>query len=206
MDPGSKKLMKVNHSKLECTAEEELPAAVLKDLQSVASKRDAIDAAMRKHATEFLPSSVVTTYGSSANGEKITCCVAALASDLPNFSAGRWWAEWTLTTGGGSMGQLTGQIKCNVHYFEDGNVQLHDACKYQVELNLGGDVGAIFVEKVASFEKSFIGKQEDLYLTLSEEVLQSLRRRLPITKMKFDWDKHAVAKLAMDLQTQAMGR
>jgi len=206
MDPGSKKLMKVNHSKLECTAEEELPAAVLNELQSVASKRDAIDAAMRKHATEFLPSSVVTTYGSAANGEKITCCVAALASDLPNFSAGRWWAEWTLTTGGGSMGQLTGLIKCNVHYFEDGNVQLDDAGKYQVELNLGGDVGAAFVKQVANFEQEWVAKQEEIYATLSEQVLQSLRRRLPITKMKFDWDKHAVAKLAMDLQTQAMGR
>ena len=46
-------------------------------------------------------------------------------------------------------------------------------------------------------------KLEDIYQTLSEQVIQSLRRRLPITRTKFDWDKHSVAKLAMDLQTQA---
>ena len=138
IDPTSKppQLLAVNHSKLTCTAKP-LSGPHLSELQAVAKYRDPIDAAMRAHASEWLPSAVVTTYGSSSPGVKITCCVAALASDLANYSAGRWWGEWTLTTGGGGVGLLVGQIKCNIHYFEDGNVQLEDTGKYQCELPMG---------------------------------------------------------------------
>ena len=38
---------------------------------------------------------------------------------------------------------------------------------------------------------------------MSDSVLQGLRRRLPVTRTKFDWDKLAVAKLAGDLQRAA---
>ena len=39
-----------------------------------------------------------------------------------------------------------------------------------------------------------------IYQTLSESVLNALRRRLPITKVKFDWDnKASVHKLASEL-------
>lgn len=96
------------------------------------------------------------------------------------------------------------QIKCNIHYFEDGNVQLEDTGKYSCELPLDNNVGEAFAKKVAQFEAEWVGKMEEVYQTLSEQVLQSLRRRLPITRTKFDWEKHAVAKLAMDLQNQAM--
>eukprot|EP00326_Haptolina_ericina_P014157 CAMPEP_0181206190 /NCGR_PEP_ID=MMETSP1096-20121128/20901_1 /TAXON_ID=156174 ORGANISM="Chrysochromulina ericina, Strain CCMP281" /NCGR_SAMPLE_ID=MMETSP1096 /ASSEMBLY_ACC=CAM_ASM_000453 /LENGTH=290 /DNA_ID=CAMNT_0023297069 /DNA_START=96 /DNA_END=968 /DNA_ORIENTATION=- len=205
IDPTSKppQLLAVNHSKLTCTAKP-LSGPHLSELQAVAKYRDPIDAAMRAHASEWLPSAVVTTYGSSSPGVKITCCVAALASDLANYSAGRWWGEWTLTTGGGGVGLLVGQIKCNIHYFEDGNVQLEDTGKYQCELPMGDNIGEAFAKKVMEYEQEWTTKMEDIYRTLSEEVLQSLRRRLPITRTKFDWEKATVAKLAMDLQSQAI--
>ena len=63
-----------------------------------------------------------------------------------------------------------------------------------------GDVGAAFCKQVAAFEMKFIDSMEEIYQTMSESVLNALRRRLPITKVKFDWDnKAAVSKLAGDL-------
>ena len=42
---------------------------------------------------------------------------------------------------------------------------------------------------------------EEIYATMSETVLQGLRRRLPVTRVKFDWDnKASVHKLASELQ------
>eukprot|EP00966_Prymnesium_polylepis_P055106 1274217-Prymnesium_polylepis.1 len=68
---------------------------------------------------------------------QITCCVAALEKDLGNYWAGRWWGEWKLTAReGSSRGELKGEIKCNVHYFEDGNVQLTDCSQFSCELPL----------------------------------------------------------------------
>ena len=52
-------------------------------------------------------------------------------------------------------------------------------------------------------EQQFMTKLEDIYSNMSESVLQALRRRLPVTRTKFDWDKLAVAKLASDLQRAA---
>ena len=67
----------------------------------------------------------------------MTCCTASLLHDLPNYWAGRWWAEWKLTAPrGASVGQLTGEIKCKVHYFEDGNVQLTDGSSFRCEMPL----------------------------------------------------------------------
>ncbi|KAL3902772.1 MAG: hypothetical protein SGPRY_011931, partial [Prymnesium sp.] len=190
LDPSGKQVAYVNHSKLCCDRVEPIPPPQLKAAEEAAHLRDPIDAAMRAHVDKCLPSGSLTTYGSASTSgaTEIVCCVSAQAADLNNFWAGRWWGEWKLTASSeASVGQLAGIIKCNVHYFEDGNE----------------DVGGAFVKKVQKFEEEFLSKLEEIYQTLSEQVMQSLRRRLPITRTKFDWDKHTVTKLAMDLQSQA---
>ena len=49
-------------------------------------------------------------------------------------------------------------------------------------------------------EKNLL-KLEDIYSNMSDTVLQGLRRRLPVTRVKFDWDnKASVHKLASELQ------
>jgi capping protein alpha len=39
-----------------------------------------------------------------------------------NYRNGRWRSEWTLKLAGS---QLQGLMRCSVHYYEDGNVQLN---------------------------------------------------------------------------------
>ena len=49
-------------------------------------------------------------------------------------------------------------------------------------------------------------KLEDIYLNLSKDLLGALRRRLPVTKQKFDWERAGtggVAKLGKNLQEMA---
>ena len=118
--------------------------------------------------------------------------------------AGAWRAEWSLEVPmGGSIGTLTGKVVVHVHYFEDGNVQLDDKAAFQCEIPATpSEVGAEFVGKVRASEQAFIAKLEDIYANMSESVLQALRRRLPVTRTKFDWDRLAVARLAADLQSQ----
>ena len=38
-----------------------------------------------------------------------------------------------------------------------------------------------------------------IYQNMSETVLQGLRRRLPVTRTKFDWDKLSVSRLASEV-------
>ena len=105
---------------------------------------------------------------------------------------------------GGSIGTLTGKVQVHVHYFEDGNVQLDDKVVFQSELPASAEeVGGAFAKKVKECEQGLLAKLEETYTSMSDNVLQGLRRRLPITKTKFDWDKVAISKLAADLQSAA---
>ena len=55
----------------------------------------------------------------------------------PDARAGLWRSQWVLETrDGGGSGELSGSITCNVHYFEDGNVQLDDGTKFSATVPL----------------------------------------------------------------------
>jgi len=73
-------------------------------------------------------------------------------------------------------------------------------------LKVRGDVGAAFAKEVGALEAGFISTLEEIYTTMSESVLNALRRRLPITRVKFDWDnKASVHRLAADLTSSKAG-
>jgi len=209
LDPRSGCAFEVDHKALTAKkSAEPLSAAVQTALDGARALREAIDGEMQAYAKAFLPSAVVTTYGSEGNGIKVVSCYSASLADLNNYWAGAWRAEWSLEVPkGGSIGTLTGKLVVHVHYFEDGNVQLDDKAVFQRECPAGADVvGSEFVGKVREIEQQFAAKLEEIYSTMSDSVLQGLRRRLPVTRTKFDWDKLAVAKLAGDLQRQAAAK
>lgn len=206
LDPSGQCALEVDHkARTASKTAEPLSPAQLASLQGASSLRDPVDSAMQRYCASVLPSGVVTTYGSMGAGVKVVCCSAGDVSDLSNYWAGQWLSEWSLEVPmGGSIGQLTGKVSCNVHYFEDGNVQLDDKVVFQCELPAGADeVGPAFAAKVREYEQGFIAKLEDIFQNMSDSVLKGLRRRLPITGNKFDWDKNAVAKLARDLGSLA---
>ena len=206
LDPKNSCSLDVDHKALTATnSAEPLAAAVQTALDGARGLREAVDREMSSYVSGFLPSAVVTTYGSEGNGIKVICCVSSQLADLNNYWAGAWRSEWTLEVPkGGSIGTLTGKVVVHVHYFEDGNVQLDDKAVFQKECPAGADVvGAEFTKLVKASEQNFMAKLEDIYATMSDSVLQGLRRRLPVTRTKFDWDKLAVARLAGDLQKAA---
>ena len=161
---------------------------------------------MQQYVSSFLPNGgVATTYGSTGAGVKVVCCLSGRASDLSNYWAGLWQSEWTLEVPmGGKVGTLTGKVSVHVHYFEDGNVQLDDKVVFQHEISGDpADAGKDFAAKVHECESGFMAKLEDIFANMTGNVLQGLRRRLPITQKKFDWDNLAVSGLASSLQRAA---
>lgn len=80
-----------------------------------------------------------------------------------------------------------------MHYYEDGNVRLltHKSVKETVR----GDV----VHTIAGVEKRY---QEELnrgFGGLSEGAFRGLRRQLPVTRVKVDWEKIGAMKLGQDI-------
>lgn len=59
---------------------------------------------------------------SDNDGNEIKIAITAKNLNFSNFYGGEWVSFWTLTGN-----QLSGSVKVNTHYFESGNVQLHQA-------------------------------------------------------------------------------
>ncbi|KAI0981260.1 hypothetical protein GJ496_004783, partial [Pomphorhynchus laevis] len=79
-----------------------------------------------------------------------------------------------------------------VHYYEDSNIQLHSRKCFKRDFNNDSMTLAMFSSEVFKF----ILQSEDAYQmyinnsqsTMSEQILKSLRRQLPVTKSKINWD------------------
>ena len=88
-------------------------------------------------------------------------------------------------------------MKVDVHYYEDGNVRL--LTEKPVSATAAAGSASEIVREVAKAEKRY---QEDLnraFGNLSEGVFKSLRRQLPVSRQKIDWEKISSYRLGQDL-------
>jgi capping protein alpha len=201
LDPQGQQRLTIDHGKQVCTSADALSSQQTASLES--KYRDEVDMALKLYAAEKLPGAVVTTYSKKTGSNiQVTSCIGRCDLNLNNYWAGLWRSHWVIEfTDGSKSGSLKGTVHSNVHYFEDGNVQLDDSTTFKCDVSFGGKLGDAVAEKVLEFEMAFNSGMETIYNTMSESVLQGLRRRLPVTRVKFDWDnKASVHKLASELQ------
>ncbi len=92
-----------------------------------------------------------------------------------------------------SPASLSGELKCDVHYYEDGNVRLTTSKSIlSTPPSSSSSTLAIAIEitkTIAATENTY---QEELnrgFLKLSEGEFKGLRRQLPITRQKVEWEK-----------------
>lgn len=89
-----------------------------------------------------------------------------------------------------------------MHYYEDGNVALTTAKKIQ-SVAVDGNDGASIVRKVAAIEKQYQEEVNRTLVALSETSFKSLRRQLPVTRQKVEWEKIRGYGLGGDLRGEA---
>jgi len=80
-----------------------------------------------------------------------------------------------------------------VHYYEDGNVRLLTDKPVVSSLSSSASASEI-VKQIAAIERKY---QEELnrgFQNLSENAFKGLRRQLPVTRQKMEWDKIAAYK------------
>ncbi|KAI4122062.1 MAG: hypothetical protein LQ338_006019 [Usnochroma carphineum] len=158
------------------------------------------------HASEHYPSATTAVFApspsSSSPSPTITLLLVSNKYSPSNFWNGRWRSTYAFSP---SSCTLTGAIKVDVHYYEDGNVRLttHKEVK---EIPLEGSVGSNHValaaevlRKVEGVEK---GYQEELnkgFGRLSEGEFKGLRRQLPVTRQKVEWEKVGGYRLGQDI-------
>ncbi|WFD30895.1 F-actin-capping protein subunit alpha [Malassezia sp. CBS 17886] len=123
--------------------------------------------------------------------------------NLRNFWSGRWRSTYVVDLT--SRAFVRSEIRIQAHYFENGNVQLstHAESTLPALAAADADDDAFAEAVVAAVEKHEQKYQETLEGTtdmLRERAFKALRRTLPVTRQRIDWDKAIGYKLGSELQ------
>jgi len=123
-----------------------------------------------------------------------------------NFWSGRWRSEYIVDL---QRGEVRGRLLIDVHYYENGNVQM--STRHNPTFSFPSRVlsseptssyphitSKIFAQ-IEALEDSYQKELNEAYIEMGEKTFKSLRRALPLTRQKLDWDKVAGYKLGAEL-------
>ena len=129
--------------------------------------------------------------------EILTITTYAERIDLNNQHAGSWRGCYTVCP---SSGTISGEISICAHTFENGgNVQLHSNITLD-SINVGTASSSDGSDKHSTWaqavkrqiqnweEGEVMGKLSELYASIGNAYMKSLRRAMPITRVKMDWN------------------
>lgn len=119
---------------------------------------------------------------------------------------GKWRSEWMATVGGDGNIYLQGGAKVHVHYYEDSNVQLVTKQSYDQILIEGINSSsnkAALAQGVVKILKKLEGRYQtslrDNYNTMDDTTFKALRRKLPISKTKFNWENIDALRIGKEI-------
>ncbi|CAG8537285.1 15931_t:CDS:2 [Gigaspora margarita] len=182
-DPKSHQAFTVDHISQEVTeVEPHAPDETTEPLRS------AVETAISDYVADHYPKGVSATY---STGETITIAIVDNKYSPSNLWNGRWRSTWVISP---ESGEIKGTIKVNVHYYEEGNVQLNSTKDIEITSSpvnsedLAASAAA-YSKSICKAENEFQNALNESYVELSENTFKGLRRALPLTRHKIDWDK-----------------
>eukprot|EP00127_Corallochytrium_limacisporum_P006939 Clim_evm25s238 gene=Clim_evmTU25s238 len=159
-------------------------------------KRLAIEKAVDNYVTEYYTGGNATVVQVDENTYVI--CVKGQRFNSQNFWNGAWANTYRIDL---TKKEIQGELRIVVHYFEDGNVQLH------ASKDVSGSVTATDADGIANDAVNMLKKEEtayqnalsETYSDLSQGTFKSLRRQLPVTRELIDWGKISSYRVGKDL-------
>ncbi|KAK3492381.1 putative F-actin-capping protein [Neurospora hispaniola] len=128
------------------------------------------------------------------NDSKIAVVIVANKYSPNNFWNGRWRSLYIYDP---SNNSIEGSIKVDVHYYEDGNVRL--LTNKTVTATVSSGTGSGIAKEISVNEKKYQEELNKSFTSLSEGAFKGLRRQLPVTRQKIEWDKVASYRLGQDI-------
>jgi len=195
LDPSSGRVLRFDHRKRKITEATE-QKQVLKD--DIAKYRAAIASNLTSYIeTNYKEGKVVVAVYGADNGT-VTVCVSAKNVHLGNFWTGGWRSVFSLNVGKPGTTEMKGNVKINVHYFEDGNVQLNTHVDKNINVTVTSDeetTGKNVAAGIAQIESDFQTQLEEMYVNMHRTTFKSMRRFLPVNRQPMTWNlaAHSIA-------------
>ncbi|VDC05573.1 unnamed protein product [Peniophora sp. CBMAI 1063] len=170
--------------------------------------RSALETAALKYLDSHYRDGTVSTFATAGSSSRFTIQIVANKYNPNNYWSGRWRSEYIVDLAANSV---TGLILVNVHYYENGNVQLetkHDgslALPPAINTTSPTPSATKILALIQEFEGAYQNSLADTYHDMSEKSFKSLRRALPLTRQKLDWDRVLGYKLGQELSGAKIG-
>lgn len=154
---------------------------------------DLISSIQKNLATHFAehypPQSSVGSAGSAytvatTDDGEVAILISATKSSPTNFISGRWRTQLLYNS---TNRTLSGTIAAQVHYYEDGNVSLNTSKK--VSESGISENGSEIVRAIARLEKQYQEEVNRALVGMNEGSFRGLRRQLPVTRQRIEWEK-----------------
>jgi len=156
--------------------------------------RLAIQNKVLEYVRNYYDHGAATIYGSKEGSvTHLTVCISSCLFNSSNFYNGRWRSVWSVKIASGKA-ELEGNIRINVHYYEDGNVQLNSNFSKKKDGLAAKDPNALadaVTKAIADFEGEFQNNIDLSYEKMNNTTFKALRRALPISGQKIKWEKIA---------------
>jgi len=180
LDPKGGQVIFYDHIKQEVTGQRPISGELDSGLEPL---RKAFEKAAFEYVSQHYPHGTTTVYGQ--NGQ-IIVAISSARFNPHNFWNGRWRSTWTYQSG-----QLEGHFKIVVHYYEDGNVQLTTDTKQKTSITESNPdaTAQAALKAIAKVEQTYQQALDTSYTTMGDTTFKALRRNLPITRQRIDWNK-----------------
>ncbi|KAJ5569482.1 uncharacterized protein N7459_008912 [Penicillium hispanicum] len=147
------------------------------------------------HAREHYPSCSYGVYPIE-NDSAVAILLVANRYSPNNFWNGRFRAIYQVPVSS-SFTSLTGKIHVDVHYYEDGNVSLNTS--KPVNTPIPSVSAESIISRIATAERDYQEELNRAFVGMAEGAFKGLRRQLPITRQKVEWEKVGGYRLGQDI-------
>jgi capping protein alpha len=203
LDPRSKTSFVFDHISLE--ASDPQPFEPNEESESI---RSSLETSTQTYLASHFRDGVGAVFAKPDQTKQFVLQIVANKYNPSNFWSGRWRSHYDIDF---DENKVTGKVLVNVHYYEQGNVQLSTA--HSVAFPLPPAVVSAAPTAAASKILALIETEEgkiqnslnDTYHEMGEKTFKGLRRALPMTRQKLDWDKVLGYKLGAELSAGKAG-
>lgn len=133
-----------------------------------------------------------------SKGNTLLVSIYTEGVDAKNCHSGSWFSQWKIQVDGTTEASISGKVTVHAFSHEECNVQFHTIKDFGV-INVtakGNDLSEIFIAQILTWENEVMNSCETLHDDMRDK-LKSLRRVLPVTRTKMDWNvvTHRMVKI-----------